>query len=110
MAKIQAQSEIISQLYALEMDAQKRQQLANDFMIWMQNIQEEDAAKLRQIGKASRTLLQEQRQIGDNVEKLRQEAADIQQSIKSFEGKWESSRLQEIQQLYHQSAKRVIIF
>ena len=103
LAKIQAQSEIISQLYSMEMDAGKRQQLANNFMIWMQNIQEEDAAKLRQIGKASRTLLQEQRQIGDNVEKLRQEAADIQQSIKSFEGKWESSRLQEIQQLYHQA-------
>lgn len=103
LAKIQAQSEIISKLYAMEMDAGKRQQLANDFMIWMQNIQKEDTAKLQQIGKASGALLQEQRRIGDNVEKLRQEAADIQQSIRNFEGKWEDARLQEIQQLYHQA-------
>ena len=37
LMKVQTQSEMIGQLYSLEMDAQKRQNLANEFMLWMQS-------------------------------------------------------------------------
>lgn len=103
LMKVQTQSEVVGQLFAIEMDVQKRQKLANDFMLWMQNIQSEDTEKLQQIKSASGLLLEGQKKIGDKVDKLRHEAESIKQSIKGFEEKWQGVRLQEIQQLYHQA-------
>ena len=104
LIRAQTQNDIIMQLYSIEMDAQKRQELAGRFMLWMQNVRKEDAEKLQQIGEASGRLLAGQKRIEDSIEKLRKEASDIHKSLKSFEGKWESANLQELQKLYHQAA------
>ena len=103
LTKVQTQSEIIGQLYQMEMDAGERQKLASDFMLWMQESHAEDAEKFRQIGEASAALLQEQIQIGENVDQLRMEASAISQSLKEFEDKWENAKLEELVQTYHQA-------
>ncbi len=103
LMKVQTQSEIIGQLYSLEMDAQERQTLANEFMLWTQSSHMEDVQKLQQINESSNALLKEQRKISEHVEMLRQDASDIQQRLKNFEDKWEKARLQELHHLYHQA-------
>ena len=57
MAKVQAQSEIVTRLYSMEMEAMERQRLANDFMLWIQNVREEDLVHMQAVSEASDKLL-----------------------------------------------------
>ncbi len=103
LMRVQLQSDMISRLYAMEMDAAERQELANAFMLQMQQVGEEDTKSLKRIEFAAGAILDSQREVSDKVDQLQQTADRTREAVEAFQSQWQESQLLELRELYHQA-------
>ena len=103
-ARMTVVQDIASQIQKIDMDAQERQTVMSQFMLWSQQTQEEDLQRLQEIAASSDQLLQETQEIHAKVNDLREKSSHLQQTIDAFHTEYTRDKLQELQQLYHQAA------
>lgn len=103
-AKVSVIQEIAGQLQKIDMAEQERQSVMNDFMLWSQQIREEDAQRLQGIATSAEALIDGQRELAGKVDELK-EAADLnQQTLEAFRDQYARDKLEKIQKLYRQAA------
>ena len=87
----------------LHIDIEQRNRMSRDLMNWFADRSEQDQAKLQEINAISSAILAKQDIISEKVDDLRKKAEENQDAIKSFQGKWEQSQLNQLVAQYHRA-------
>ena len=98
-----AMGEMVSRIYSLQTDAQEKNTLAIDFMQWMQQMKVEERARLDRICASSTVILSGQKELDEKIDRLQGSVRKIQDTIKSFHGRYEQDRLEEMRRLFRQA-------
>ena len=103
VARLGVVQDIAIQLQKIDMAEQERQSAMNEFMLWSQQIREEDVQRLQGIASSADMLIEGQREIKNKVDELKAAADLHQQTLEAFRGQYTKDKLEKIQKLYRQA-------
>ena len=103
VSRLQMQAEIASRLKSVEMSNSARDKLLNDFIVWSQDVKQDDEKHLLDIKNAAGDLLKSQSSLNQSIEVLHDKADMHQQKLEELQSEWHKAQLEELCQLYHQA-------
>ena len=102
-AKMDVMQDIRTQLQNMDIAEQERQSFMNEFMLWSQQIRQDDVQRLQGISSSVDTLMEGQREISGKVDELKIAADQHRQTLEAFKAQYSRDKLEKVQKLYRQA-------